>query len=91
MSGNQVPCPHCAQLIDEDASFCRYCGSSDQDGWRDEYDEADYGEDDFDYDEFVRENFASSPVATQTRPIWKFVAIILLILFLSSVFPLLFG
>jgi len=75
----QVACTHCGQWIDADARFCRHCGSSDEDGWRD--DDAELlGDDDFDYDEFVRENFSRAVTRTQTRPLWRIVAVVLLVL-----------
>jgi hypothetical protein len=76
-----VPCPHCGAEIRSDAKFCRHCGSSDSDGWQDD---DDYGTDmdDFDYDQFVEDNFSSSVTTTQTRPLWRLVAVLLLVLFL---------
>ena len=26
-------CPHCGELIEENASFCRHCGSDEETGW----------------------------------------------------------
>lgn len=76
-----VPCPHCGEEIDADAKFCRHCGSSDSDGWRDDYDhEAD--DDDFDYEAFVEENFSGRSTNTQTRPLWRLVVVVLLLAFL---------
>jgi hypothetical protein len=84
-----VPCPHCGEEIRADAKFCQHCGSSDADGWRDEYgddagDDAgdDVGDDDFDYEEFVEENFAGRATNTRTRPLWRLVAVVLLLAFL---------
>lgn len=37
-------------------------------------------DDDFDYDEFIEENFSSGLTNTQTRPLWRLVAVILLAL-----------
>jgi RNA-splicing ligase RtcB len=44
--------------------------------------DGDYGDDDdFDYDQFVNENFGSGMTNTQTRPLWRFVAVVLLVIF----------
>ena len=75
MTRQLVPCPHCGADIDSKASFCRHCGSSDADGWKD-----DDGEDDFDYEEFVEDNFSSRVTNTQTPVIWRVTALILLII-----------
>jgi uncharacterized membrane protein YvbJ len=73
-----VPCPHCGEEIRADARFCRHCGSSDADGWSEE-DETDM--DDFDYEQFVEENFTTGSTNTRTRPLWRLVAVVLLLLF----------
>ncbi len=80
MSHSIVPCPHCGGEIHSGAKFCRHCGSSDSDGWRDDED-YDTDVDDFDYDQYVEENFPERVTNTQTRPVWRLVAVILLILF----------
>ena len=77
---HQTACPHCGELIDAAAKFCRHCGSSDEDGWRDD-DDALLGDDDFDYDEFVRDNLSGQITNTQTAPLWRIVALVLLVLF----------
>ncbi|MGI9473899.1 MAG: zinc ribbon domain-containing protein [Rubripirellula sp.] len=79
MSEDWESCPHCGAEIKVDATFCRHCGSSDTDGWREE--DSDVEIDGFDYDEFVAENFSGSPVNSQTRPLWRWVAVGLLLLF----------
>jgi uncharacterized membrane protein YvbJ len=76
-----VSCPHCGAEIRDDARFCRDCGSSDADGWQDEYGD-DVGDDDFDYEEFVEENFSGRATNTRTRPLWRLVAVVLLLAFL---------
>ena len=73
-------CPHCGAAIDQDAVFCRHCGSSDEDGWAENLDEM-YVDDDFQYDEFIRENFSDRRTDTNTRPLWRIVALVLLGLF----------
>lgn len=79
-----IPCPHCGADIREDAKFCRHCGSSEADGWSDE---ADYSsEDDFDYDEYVAENLSGGVTNTKTSPLWRFVAVVLLLIFLAWAF-----
>ena len=74
-----IACPHCGGEIRADAHYCRHCGSSDSDGWRDEF-ESD--SDDFDYDEFVADNFSPSSFQTSIPRLWRIVAIVLLLLFL---------
>jgi len=76
-----VPCPHCGEEIRSDAKFCRHCGSSDSDGWREESDWEEDAEDDFDYEEFVADHFEVGSTNTRTAPAWRLVAVILLILF----------
>lgn len=79
-----VPCPHCGAMIAEDANFCRDCGSSDADGWRDPWSEPEEEwEDDFDYEAFVDENFSESPISKRTKPIWRLTAGIVLCVFLG--------
>lgn len=80
MSRSTVPCPHCGGEIAAKAKFCRHCGSSDTDGWRDDQ-EYDTDVDDFDYDRYVEENYPGTVTNTQTRPLWRLVAVILLALF----------
>lgn len=80
-----VPCPHCGAMIDDDARFCRHCGSSEADGWREAWseDQADW-EDEFDYESFVEENFSESSVNKRTRPIWRLTAAVLLLCFILA-------
>jgi hypothetical protein len=86
MSNDTVPCPHCGEEIAALARFCRHCGSSDSDGWReDEEGFADSYDSDFDYDEFVEDEFADDGVShaltnQKTKPVWRLVAVILLLL-----------
>jgi hypothetical protein len=86
MSNKTVPCAHCGGEIPADAIFCRHCGSSESDGWRDnEEGFADSHDDDFDYDEFVENEFADDGVShaltnQKTKSIWRLVAVILLLL-----------
>ena len=86
MSNESVPCPHCGGEIAVDARFCRHCGSSDSDGWReDEEAFADTYDDDFDYEEFVQDEFADDGVShgltnEKTKPFWRLIAVILLLL-----------
>jgi len=83
-----VPCPHCGGKIRADANFCRHCGSSESDGWGgDDYDT----DDDFDYEQFVQDNFSSSRVSHSLSPVWRGVAVILLLLFFGTVLLRLFG
>ena len=97
-----VSCPHCGGDIRADAKSCRHCGSSDSDGWRDElddgddeFDEFDDGDDggdddfDFDYDSFVEDEFPSGMTNTETAPLWRFVAVVLLLLIFGFVISLL--
>ena len=85
MSDQFVCCPHCGGEIKSDATFCRHCGSSDSDGWKDEYgDLAD--DDDAEYDQYIRENFPEDGISgahtnLKTKAHWRLVAVILLLLF----------
>ena len=87
-SDSLVPCPHCSGDIRSDATFCRHCGSSQADGWSDEpYDNEGYGdEDEFDYDQFVEDNFSQSRTSTTLSPLWRAVAIMIVVAFVVSVF-----
>ncbi len=71
-----APCPHCGAEIKAEANFCRHCGSSDADGWSEGW--ADDSEDDFDYEEFVEDNFSPRLTNTNTHPLWRFTAALLL-------------
>lgn len=77
-----LPCPHCGADISADAKFCRHCGSSDADGWRNDFPEGD-DEDDFDYDAFVEQNFARGSTNTRVAPLWRLVAVLLLLGFVA--------
>lgn len=79
MSDSWVSCPNCGGEIRADATFCRHCGSSESDAWGPDDDWST--DDDFDYDEFVEQNYGESVTNTQTAPLWRLVAIILLVLF----------
>jgi uncharacterized membrane protein YvbJ len=83
MSPPIVPCPHCGAEIPADAKFCRHCGSSDSDGWRDE-DPHDAHDDDFDYEEYVQREFPDTVANTQTPPLWRLVAVVLLIVLVGG-------
>ena len=72
-------CPHCGAIMSEEARFCRECGSSDADGWREDVDTA---YDDFDYDDYIAAEFSVSEVNRQTPTIWRWVAIGLLVSFI---------
>ena len=77
---NTVPCPHCGADIRADATFCRHCGSSDSDGWREDWAGDDEGED-FDYDSFVEEHFSDRLASTTLAPLWRLVVLLLLLSF----------
>lgn len=76
---HQTACSHCGETIDPEARFCRHCGSSDDDGWKED-DEGLLDDDGFDYDEFVRDQLSDSRTSTTTRPVWRIVALVLLAL-----------
>ena len=71
-------CPHCGAVLSDDASFCRECGSSDADGWSEEF---DVGDDEFDYDNYVADEFPESGMNRQTPTLWRWVAVALIVLF----------
>jgi hypothetical protein len=81
MSPATFPCPHCGAAVRTGARFCRHCGSSDDDGWRDADHSYDDQDDDFDYDRFIQDEFATTMANTRTRPIWRFAAVVLLMIF----------
>ncbi len=82
MSESYVPCPHCGGEIRPNASFCRHCGSSDEDGWREEgYD----GDEDFDYEQYVDEHHSSSNLSHRLPLIWRAVVVVLVVAFAASV------
>lgn len=85
---SMIPCPHCGADIQADAKFCRDCGSSDTDGWRQEGWDGDADDEDFDYDAYVDEHHSSRLTNTTTSPLWRFVAVILLLSFLGWAFSL---
>ncbi|MFK8114182.1 MAG: zinc-ribbon domain-containing protein [Rubripirellula sp.] len=73
-------CSHCGAELSSGANFCRECGSSESDGWQE--DELGNSDDDgFDYEEFVDREFGDSVANKETPAIWRFVAVVLLILF----------
>ena len=55
-------------------------------GELDDEEEADDWEDDFDYESFVEENFSGSMTNTETKPLWRFVSLTMLILFVLYAF-----
>ena len=76
-----MSCAHCGAVLDVNATFCRECGSSHSDGWREEADvRADGFEDEFDYESFVADEFSTSGVNRQTPVFWRWIAIGLLTL-----------
>ncbi len=76
-----VPCPHCGEHIDASASFCRHCGSSDADGWKEDWDDDEDEDEEFDYEEFVANNFSPRVTNTETPVIWRITSLILLAAF----------
>ena len=71
-----MSCSHCGALLDVNATFCRECGSSHSDGWREEADVGDDDfEDDFDYESFVADEFSTSGVNRQIPVLWRWVAV----------------
>lgn len=44
-------------------------------------DDGDYGDDDdFDYEQFIEDNYGQQLTNTETKPIWRLVAVVLLVL-----------
>jgi uncharacterized membrane protein YvbJ len=80
-------CPHCGAELRKNAKFCPECGSSDSDGWRDE-EEGHADDESFDYDEFVERNYGSTAANLSTPLHWRFVAIVLLIVFTLACFAM---
>jgi hypothetical protein len=71
-------CEHCGAMLHHGARFCRECGSSQEDGWSDQDCEGDLDEE-FVYDEYVHEEFGDGLTNTHIRPMWKWVAVLLLV------------
>jgi len=89
-----VPCPHCHLEINENATFCRHCGSDASTGWSNEPNQGaiDWNDDD-DYADSVEREFGSntsfshqkkSPIkASRGIPLWvALTAGFILLLFL---------
>ncbi|TWU47294.1 hypothetical protein Poly51_50930 [Rubripirellula tenax] len=51
----------------------------------DDYDSDDTGED-FDYDNFVEDEFGDGLTNTETKPLWRFVSVVMLCLLLAAAF-----
>lgn len=51
----------------------------------DDHDLYDDGDDDFDYDQFVEDNYGHTLTNTATKPIWRLVAVVMLVLIGLSV------
>lgn len=80
-------CSHCGGEILDTAKFCQHCGSSESDGWSERAlygDSTSHEQDDFDYEEFIADEFGEQPFKTETRNLWRLVAFVLLILFLTG-------
>jgi hypothetical protein len=60
--------------------------SLDDDWYEDEPEDEDDWSDDFDYDSFVEQNFPDHLANPQTRPMWRWVSVVLLIVFAFSLF-----
>jgi hypothetical protein len=54
-------------------------------------DDADDWDDDFDYESFVEQNFSDKMTNTETKPLWRWVSVILLVVFAFSVFVAMAG
>lgn len=87
MPNHLVPCPHCGADIDPAATFCRHCGSSESDGWKEDFDDDDE-DDEFDYDRYVKDNHSRSVTNTSTHPLYRLTALILLAAFAFYVYNL---
>ena len=76
-------CSHCGEVLSANATFCRHCGSSDQDGWQDEM-ESDFDEDEYELadDQYSYSSYRDAGQNSSAIPLpFKIAAFILLILF----------
>lgn len=62
----------------------------DDDWYEDDPDTDDDWSDDFDYESFVEQNFADQVTNTSTQPIWRWVSVVLLIVFAFTLFASMF-
>ncbi len=80
MSNSTVPCPHCGgEIRSARSSVTTVAVAIPTVGATTRTYDTDV--DDFDYDQYVEENFPETVTNTQTRPLWRLVAVILLALF----------
>ncbi|MEM9588070.1 MAG: zinc ribbon domain-containing protein [Planctomycetota bacterium] len=80
---DRFSCSHCGADLPAKATFCKHCGSSDQDGWQEE-DESLAADDDFDYDSFIEDEFGTGAGSNSLSPRAKLVILILLAAFALS-------
>jgi hypothetical protein len=74
-------CPVCGKEVHRGAKACPECGADDKSGWKEDelYDGLNLPDNDFDYEDFTKNEFGS-PKSKGIKPLWWFVAVILLIL-----------
>jgi hypothetical protein len=96
-------CPVCHEFVPKGAAACHDCGACPKSGWNlDEasYDGTDLPDDsaDFDYDDFIAREFGSGGKRSNSKhrsrtglhPFWRWVALLLLVLFVLSYLRVLF-
>lgn len=88
MKDNSVSmiCPHCGAELKPDATFCRYCGSDKNTGWKDGAEFAD--EELPDYDEILENEFGEDSQGhkkMKANPITILAAIIVALAFVAAI------
>jgi hypothetical protein len=76
-------CPHCGAELPPRARVCPECGSCEETGWSETACAQGLGlpDEEFDYDAFVREEFGPGPVEPPRRRVARWVAALLLGIF----------
>ncbi|WP_218933924.1 hypothetical protein [Rubripirellula lacrimiformis] len=57
---------------------------NDDDEYDSDFDDQSDDDDDFDYESFVEDNFGTGVTNTETKPLWRLVAVVLLVVFIGG-------
>jgi uncharacterized membrane protein YvbJ len=80
-------CPACGEDVPAKAKACPHCGACEKSGWNENDDGADgldLPEEEFDYEKFKEEEFGISRKSEGKRLLWKWTAIVLIVLFIAA-------